>query len=510
MKNHMRQYWVNHSVVACILVVSIVGLSTTPSFAEGMMAGVAKVDITDYDSGPANDPLHVKALVLKTDDTMLTIITVDVVAIGEYGRVGNEYLPAVRARLQAEYGIDPNSLFINASHCHGTPRADVADLTVQAVAAALQKLVPVHVGAGSGHEDRISENRRFTLKNGDQVDSRRAYSLPPDEDFAAVGPIDPEIGVLRLDRENGDTLAVLYNFAVHPIQGVPNGGNTADLVGYASKVIEESLGNDAMAFFVQGCAGDINPAMYKDVTHPPDAEPLGNLLGLSTLRAVNQIVPVEDNRLTVIHETLDLPLADFTERIAALEAQRDTLLDQLQGTPINLKTYVPLLIQYNLSESFPSHYAHRYLHEEMQERKHLDALDAQNRDSIKRYTENIHVMERLTRVQANLKLLEKHQAANSIVFDAIVKVEVLGIRIGEAVFITFPGELTVQIGLNIKSTSPYEHTFVAGYTNGYIFYAPTAEQLRNTGSAQEDCDTILAPEWQSIFEQRAGEIVSRF
>ena len=29
-------------------------------------------------------------------------------------------------------------------------------------------------------------------------------------------------------------------------------------------------------------------------------------------------------------------------------------------------------------------------------------------------------------------------------------------------------------------------TFVAGYTNGYIYYAPTAEQLLNPGAAQED------------------------
>jgi len=65
----------------------------------------------------------------------------------------------------------------------------------------------------------------------------------------------------------------------------------------------------------------------------------------------------------------------------------------------------------------------------------------------------------------------------------------------------------VQIGLNIKANSPYEHTFVAGYTNGYIYYAPTTEQLQNPGNAQEDCDTLLAPEWQPIFERKAAEIL---
>ena len=75
--------------------------------------------------------------------------------------------------------------------------------------------------------------------------------------------------------------------------------------------------------------------------------------------------------------------------------------------------------------------------------------------------------------------------------------------------VTFPGELTVQIGLNIKRASPHELTFVAGYTNGYIYYAPTAEQLANPGAAQEDCDCLLAPAWQEIFERKVAEMLGR-
>ena len=63
------------------------------------------------------------------------------------------------------------------------------------------------------------ENRRLKLKNGKEADVRHAYSLPPDEEVAEVGPIDPEIGILRLDRKDGRTLAVVYNFACHPIMG---------------------------------------------------------------------------------------------------------------------------------------------------------------------------------------------------------------------------------------------------------------------------------------------------
>src|SRR3569623_2305793 len=108
------------------------------------------------------------------------------------------------------------------------------------------------------------------------------------------------------------------------------------------------------------------------------------------------------------------------------------------------------------------------------------------------YFENIHAMLQLTRTQTNLALLRKHQAQNVAAGKRTIDVEVLGVRIGDFVLVTFPGELTVRIGLGIKQASPHAKTFVAGYTNGYIYYAPTAEQLLNVGGAQEDSDCILA------------------
>ena len=71
------------------------------------------------------------------------------------------------------------------------------------------------------------------------------------------------------------------------------------------------------------------------------------------------------------------------------------------------------------------------------------------------------------------------------------------------------GELTLQIGSNIKKSSLHKPTFVAGYTNGYSYYSPTAEQLLNRGGAQEDSDCILAPDWQKLFENKVAEILRK-
>jgi hypothetical protein len=478
--------------------------------AADLLAGAAKVDITNNDAGPANDRLFVKALVIKRDDVTFAMITVDAVAIGEIGHISNAYLPSVRARLEKDLGIAPANTLFNASHCHGVVCADVDDRTVRAVREAVKNLTPVTVGAGRGHEDRIMENRRLKLKSGRELDVRHAYALPADEEVAAVGPVDPEIGILRLDRkDDGRTLAVVYNFACHPIQGVPSGGNTADITGFASQVMEDNLSDGTIALFLQGCGGDINPMLYKDVNNPRDAEPLGNLLGLSALKAVRQIKPHQDDRFTAIRELVSLPRADVAQRIIALQAEQARLVQSLQGTTLNLKTFLPLVVKYNLAPEFPSYDSHRYLREQALGREHLRKLDADNRRNVQQYIQNVHVMEQLTRNQTNLALLQKHQADNLAAEKRTIDVEVLGLRIGDFVLVTFPGELTVETGLGIKQRSPHDLTFVAGYTNGYIYYAPTARQLENVGGAQEDSDCILAPQWQKLYEDRVTKLLER-
>ncbi len=473
-----------------------------------LRAGVAKVVITDPDAGPANDPLYVKALVLRSGAETAVIVTADAVAIAEIGSIKNEYLSNVRSQLNRELNLDPAHILINASHCHGKVCADVEARTVQAVVEAWQNMVPVSIGTGTGCEDRIMENRRLKLKNGKEADVRHAYSLPPDEEVASVGPVDPEIGILRLDREDGETLAVVYNFACHPILEVPSRENTADISGFASKVIEDNLSEDTIALFLQGCGGDVNPILYKDVNNPRDAEVLGNMLGLSTLQALKKIRSSEGGELKIVHETIELPRADLAARIESLQAEQVQLLQALKGTSLNLKTFIPLYVKYNLSRDFSSYYSHRYLHEKMMGRDGLSKLDAENRENMDRYIENIYAMEQLTRIQINLNLLKKHQARNVAAGTKTIEVEMMGLRVGEFVLVTFPGELSVQIGLNIKKGSPHKFTFVAGVTNGYIYYTPTAEQLKNRGGAQEDSDCMLAPEWQMIFEDKVEKILA--
>lgn len=145
-------------------------LQSLPARAE-LLAGVAKRDITDPNT-PSNDPLFVRALVLKQQQTVAVLITVDAVSIGGIGHIRDSYLTEVRAALQDAPGITPLNVFVNASHCHGVVCADVASLTIEAVREAWGRLEPVKAGVGVGQEVRIMENRRLRLSDGSEADVR--------------------------------------------------------------------------------------------------------------------------------------------------------------------------------------------------------------------------------------------------------------------------------------------------------------------------------------------------
>ena len=485
-----------------------VGAASAPK----LRAGAAKVNITNVESGhQVNDSLYVKALVLNDGARSAVIITVDAVAIGGIGSVEEDYSSNIRKLIQEELNIKAGNILISATHLHGSGYMVCKDLearTVLAVKKAWQNLVTVKISAGRGYEDRIMENRRLKLNNGKEWTIRHANPLPPVEEVVGIGPVDPDIGILRLDRKNGTTLAVVFNFTCHPYQGIPGKTTTADFPGFASKVIEENLGDRAMAIFIQGFSGDISTVLYKDVNHPRDAEVLGNMLGISTLKALNEMPAGNGGDLNVLSEILKLPRrTDLQARIDSLKTEEAILLQSLRSTSLNLKTFIPLYIKYNLSDEFPSYYSHRYMHDEMIGRDDLENQDTENRRNIIKYLKNIYAMEKLARIQENMFFLEKFNAMNEAAGETTIDAEILAMRIGKFVLVSFPAEVSVQVGLNIKKASPHEFTFAAGYTNGYIHYAPTAEQFK--GEAYEDTNCLLAPEWQAIYEKKILEMLKK-
>ncbi|OHB60110.1 MAG: hypothetical protein A2Y12_09185 [Planctomycetes bacterium GWF2_42_9] len=486
-----------------------------------LRAGIAKSDITnDSKDAIIRDPLYAKALVLDDGDTKIVIVTMDVTAIG--GRkisqrmlddVGEDFLPNLRNRIQNELNIPGCNLLVNASHTHPIGRLlcndeEQVDRTFDAVKRAMQNMTEVRIGVGVGHEDRITMNRTLRLKNGKHWTIRHSNPCPPDEEAAGLGPVDPEIGIIKIDRIDGKPLAVVYNFACHLLFGDTKGSITANFTGIASKVIEESLGNDAMALFLQGAAGDVIDITFKDFNRPRDIEPLGTMLGLSTLEGLKKIQTRADVRLNVISETIQLPRrTDIPAAIKSLQIEQDELLKSLRFMSLNFKSFLPLYLKYALNTEYPADYSYRYMQNEKTGVDDFASMDSINKSNIDKYLKNIYAMEKLTRIQDDIETLQKHQQINDESGEKTISAEVQGIKIGDCVIITSSAEVLAEVGLNIKKASPYEHTFVAAYSNGYMHYGAPASYYGKEGYEVTEC--LLAPEWQEIYEKKANEIISK-
>ena len=479
----------------------------------GLRAGVAKSDITTSvpDVG-INDPLFAKALVLDDGTTKLAIVAMDAVAIGGICDIQDDFLPALRARIENELGIAGNHILVNASHTHPPGRILCGDdellvRTFDAVRRAAADLTPVKVGVGAGCEDRISMNRTLRLKDGSHWTIRHTNPCPPDEDVEGFGPVDPEIGILRIDRTDGRPLAVVYNFACHPLYGNPEGSVTANFVGVASGVIEDTLGYDAMALFLQGAAGDLIDVLFKDFYRPRDVKPLGEMLALSTLDALRRI-QTGDAGMRVICETIELPRrTDIPGRVEALEREQAELLASLRFMALDFKTFLPMYIRYAVDPSHPADFSFQYLRREEIGSDKLTAMDVLNRGNMEKYMANIRAMEKLARIQDKIATLHRHQAINDESGEETVAAEVQGIRIGDCVLITSTTEVLTEVALNIKNASPFEHTFIAAFSNGYIHYGPAATDYDKGGYEVTEC--FIAPEWQQIYEDKVADIIRR-
>ena len=250
-----------------------------------MKAGVAKVEITpplgvqmwgyfDRLKGAEGilDPLYARVLVLETGGKRLAYVDLD---------LGRTFGPAPLDRLKQSAkrssGID--YLIVQATHTHAgpvimdeypseTPAWEPAALGKidKAIHDAQQHTVPVRMGTGYG-QAYIGYNRR-------RIDSDGAVTMIWDNPSRVpTWPVDPTITVLRIDQMDGQPLAILVNYAAHPVTfGGDNLRYSADFPGVMCKVVEQNFDGKPLAFFVQGAPGDIN--VY-DATTPITQDAIG-------------------------------------------------------------------------------------------------------------------------------------------------------------------------------------------------------------------------------------------
>jgi neutral ceramidase len=205
------------------------------------------------------DPLYARVLVLEVGAKRLALVTLDL------GRTFNEAeLAQLRREVKTVAGVA--YLIVTASHTHSGPNildvypgdrapeweAGALRKIVGAVSEATGRLVEARIGTGRG-EVYIGYNRRQMHPDGSVA---MLWTNPAKQ---PTSPVDSTVLVLRIDDSRGNPIALLINYACHPVVlGSDNLQYSADFVGPMTSTVEAGFDHAPQCFFLQGGDGDIN------------------------------------------------------------------------------------------------------------------------------------------------------------------------------------------------------------------------------------------------------------
>ncbi len=259
-----------------------------------LKAGLAKVDITPnrpvmmggyaLRTGPSTGvygPIFVRTLVFDDGAQRVALIESDVV---EYSQP-----EAIRKRVSEATGISLAGILLANVHNHSAPdptssatdsewKDTFIEKIITSVKLAVGRLEPVRVGGNIGHS-RIGMNRRkrvaaaYSTSTFDENYFSQSFGKSKTGHPVMIreiegvtrlgnnpeGPIDDEVGVLRIDNLSGKPLGIFVNYACH---GTSLGGRNLSVspewMGHMLQFVEENFPG-VVGVFANGAAGDINP-----------------------------------------------------------------------------------------------------------------------------------------------------------------------------------------------------------------------------------------------------------
>ena len=426
-----------------------------------LLAGVGRADVTppvgiahanwgaQAHERAAGVDLSLWATALALSDGQTTTLIVDL----DIGGLRPETATQVRQAIAERTGLPVSNIRISYTHTHSGPSTSTSggwvkggveliasyleDLAAKAAGAAgeaCRHMQPARIAAGSGTSN-IGVNRRYVTPDGTVVVGHNWE-----------GPVDHEVKVIRIDNMNEEPLAIIVNYACHPIiVGPYNDLITPDYPGMVKRVVEAATG--AKCLFLQGATGDIGPVEGCTSQAPlPVYRKLGTRLGYA---AVNVAMNLETaNKRDRYLRTLEsgAPLGVFEREIQP-------------GTPITLQV-VTRPIQMPLRE-FPA-----FEVADAEARACADELQRLRREGTEDEIRWAGMLAKRSRMAA-----ERSRAYHG---KSHIELELHAIRINDIVILGMPGEPFVEIGLAVKAGSPFPNTLFSGYSNVGGSYIPVA------------------------------------
>jgi neutral ceramidase len=447
---------------ASLILTAIANAQPPASGARVFRAGAAASNITpplgagivgNFEVPPAtqiHDELHARCLALDDGTTRLIMVVVDSVS------VNRELFDEAKRRVHAATGVPVEHMMMSATHTHsatsarganamemrGSVTAEQRDAATMpsldnyqaflvhriadGVQRAINNLEPARIGWGSGQVPQHVFNRRWLLKDNKTTvnpfaEQDRAIMNPGSTrtDLSGpAGPTNPEVYFVSVESVSGRPIALLANYWLHYVGGVPKGHISADYFGAFCDRMQQLLGADRqdppfVGLLANGPCGDVNNI---DITaRPRKFEPY------EKIRLVADDVAQEVLRVrkTIQHQAWVELKAAQTELVLKTRRPSPELVARAKTILARPATVSPI---------------HR--HEKAYAERTMSARDWPDTLSVILQT----------------------------------------FRIGDLGIAAIPFETFTETGLAIKAASPFKDTFTIELANGGYGYLPTPEQ----------------------------------
>lgn len=425
------------------------------------------------------DDLFVRAMALRDSGEIFVFVSADVLF------VESRSVKAIKEAVQKESEINPEYLFIGATHTHSGPitsglfgneqEEDYVDFfqeaATRAVLEAVGNLQEAAIGFGRGYLPGLAFNARFLKQNG------RVETHPWRDDpdiLEPEGPVDDSVTFLYAKDSAGKLLGGMINYANHPqVMARQDPSISADFPGSIERNIQAAGDEEAVILFANGCCGDLCPVNAQSTENREVGERwlehMGSLLCEKALLLSKDGIEVSDGLKLCTGEVAlkirDIPESRLREAKEFLKAhnEEDRLLVSNYGVEGKASGYLSL-------------------------------------------EDYIHTNEWLVQEYRELLELQKIREQGEI-----EHIPIQAMRIGNIAVVLLPFEVFVELGLQIKSQSPFEKTIVIELTGGSFGYLPTEKAFTRQGGYETITlrSSRFVPESGALVVSKAVELLNK-
>lgn len=427
-------YRIRSKVLLKLCLLTLICLFSQNTRASDLRVGVASVKITPpigiplagyyYERLAENihDDIYAKAMVIESDGLKVAIVSCDLI------RISADIVARVRSIVLKSTGIDTEHLMISATHSHTGPvipdKNDRYKINGKAAEIHTKYIIELPGLIAESVKQAVAALAPAKISMGlgheESISFNRRFfmtdgtvgwspgKLNP-KIIKPAGPIDPDVFVFYSETPEGKPILTYVNFALH-LDTVGGMDISADMPYTLSTILGKIKGNEMVVFFSQGCSGNINHVNVK--TKVPQK-------GQNEAQRIGTVLAGEVIKTYARMQTFDIC------KISAKRVVVKLPLAEVKANELPISQEIISKLGTPNAPKFP---------ELVNAYKVIDVLNRKGEP---------------------------------------VEAEIQAMALGDqCAIVGLPGEIFTELGMYLKSRSPYPYTMIVELTNGSIGYVP--------------------------------------